>query len=169
MNNRLHNGKVVVFTTFYQFFFFTCVDEFRISSNARPHCTRDKKIFVEQNMTFSLILLCNRVVSAVPQPVCCPVLCSWPSVEVLPRHLLSEAEHAHGSWFCHFILALWSLSPFSAGCWAWMCQLYYLALKGCWVWDMCDDMMVPWQQAVILMPDGEFFQGHIRKNSCVVL
>lgn len=176
MNNRLCHGKVVVFTTFYQFFS-TYVNEFRISlCPTTLHWRQENVCWAKHDIFIDTALQQSCVSSATAALLSCfnvSALGVRGTLEVLPPQRSPIAEHAHGSCFCHYILALWSLSPFSGDFfffWTQMCQLYYFALKGCWMWDMCDDMMVPWQQAVISsVPDGEFFQAHIRKNSCVVL
>lgn len=109
MNNRLHNGKVVICTTFYQFSLHVLMN---LGFPVMPdHCTRDKKVFVEQIITFSLILLCNRVVSAVPQLLCGPVLVSLPWV--LGGHrksFLVTSSEKPCSWACSWQLFL-SLYP----------------------------------------------------------
>lgn len=177
MNNRLHNGKVVVvFTTFYQFSLYMLMN---LGFPVMPDHTalETRKYLLSKTWRFhwycSATELCQQCHSWFVVLFWCHCPRYWGhtgSPALAPPQRSPVDGCAHGSCFCHYVLALWFLSPFSAGCWTRTCQLYCPALKGRWVWDMCDDVMVPWQQAVISsVPDGEFFQGHIRKNSCVVL
>lgn len=116
MNNRLCHGKVVVFTTFYQFFS-TYVNEFRISlCPTTLHWRQENICWAKHDIFIDTALQQSCVSSATAALLSCfnvSALGVRGTLEVLPPQRSPIAEDAHGSCFCHYILALWSLSPFS--------------------------------------------------------
>jgi len=171
--------------------FYISVDEFRISSNARSPCTRDKVFFIlslpECKVTFSFVLLCHSAVSEqcrgwfVALRRCHRPGCSRGAREVLPWCLLWEAlqlSSTHGGCFYRSVSVLRSsLFFFSLAVALRTCKLYCpfrgLLLLGkpwCWVGDVRDMTGChgnrPWYHKRPVMNP---FQGHTRKNSCIVL